>query len=73
MTAVADDLMCKGSLTVAAAVIEFGIGRSKIYELMEDGALPYAKLDDGGRRLIPRLALERLLSSKMVRTTDAAK
>ena len=41
------------------AVAAYGIGRSTIYRLMADGKLPSVKV--GGRRLIPRDALEALL------------
>lgn len=45
----------------AAAVL--GIGRSKVYELMNAGELESFKL--GKSRLIPHASLERLISRKM--------
>jgi excisionase family DNA binding protein len=58
--------MSKGTVTVSVAIREYGIGRSKLYELMTDGALPYSQF--GGRRLIPRRALEKLIEARMVRS-----
>ena len=45
----------------AAAVL--GIGRSKVYELMQSGELESFKI--GSSRLIPHAALERLIARKM--------
>jgi hypothetical protein len=60
----AEELLKDGSLTVIAATKEFGIGRSRLYELMNCGDLPYS--NQTGRRLIPRLAIRRLLARGMV-------
>lgn len=37
-----------------------GISRSTVYKLMSDGTLRYVQL--GGRRMIPRAAIEELLA-----------
>jgi excisionase family DNA binding protein len=55
-----DDMLGSGSVTVEGAVREFGIGRSRLYEMMNGGLLKYYKL--GGRRLIPRDALRALIA-----------
>jgi excisionase family DNA binding protein len=54
------DLFANGCVKVAAAVREFGVPRSTLYELMAEGRLQYTQL--GRARLIPRLALARLLA-----------
>lgn len=61
---VADELLAAGSTTVAGAVAEFGISRSVLYELMQRGELIYTQL--GARRLIPRIAMRRLLAAGIV-------
>jgi hypothetical protein len=60
----AEELLIDGSVTVAGATEEFGIGRTKLYELMGNGALPYS--ESTGRRLIPRRAIRRLLAAGMI-------
>lgn len=58
------ELAAAGAVTVQGAVKEFGIGRTKLYELMTAGALPWSQLGgNGSRRLIPRAALRKLLAS----------
>jgi excisionase family DNA binding protein len=52
--------------TVNGAVRVSGISRSKLYELMASGALPYVQLD--GRRLVRRDALQSLLKKHEVAT-----
>ena len=74
MTTTADELLAEGALTVSAAVAHFGIGRTRLYELMTAGDLPYSQV--GGRRLIPRVALRRLIAANMVgvgRNTETQK
>jgi hypothetical protein len=61
----AEKLLVEGTVTVSGAVREFSIGRTALYQLMNAGELPYS--DKTGRRLIPRLALRRLLASGMTR------
>lgn len=59
----AEKLLIDGTVTVSEAVNRFGIGRTKLYALMGSGELPYsAKM---GRRLIPVVALRRLIASGM--------
>ena len=65
MTAeVVDNLLRDGAVTIAAAVSESGIGRSRLYAMMGSGELPYSQV--GGRRLIPRVALRRVLAAGLV-------
>jgi excisionase family DNA binding protein len=59
----AEELLADGAVTVAGATREFGIGRTRLYELMGDGTLPYSQV--GTRRLIPRVALRRLLAANL--------
>lgn len=49
-----------GSVGVKAAEREYGISRSKLYELMQSGHLPYSQL--GRRRVIPRRAIAELMA-----------
>jgi excisionase family DNA binding protein len=74
MTAtVHDDLLTAGTVTVNGAVAEFQISKSRLYELMQRGELTYSQF--GGRRLIPRIALRRLIAAGMVgvKAEDGAK
>jgi excisionase family DNA binding protein len=64
MTKTVADLMAKGTVTIAQAVKDYGIGRSRIYELMMDGELPYSQI--GARRLIPRVAIEKLIAENLI-------
>jgi hypothetical protein len=57
------DIWAKGSCTVAVAVRDYSFGRTHLYHYMNLG-LPYTLTT--GRRLIPRLALEKLLTSGLV-------
>jgi len=50
---------------VSGATREYGIGRTRLYELMSSGKLPDSQAA-GGRRLIPRIALRRLLAAGLV-------
>jgi excisionase family DNA binding protein len=61
------DLLAKGTLTVQKAVVEYGIGRTRLYSLMMDGTLPYSQI--GSRRLIPRQALENLIAKNLIGTS----
>lgn len=58
------DIMAKGTVTVAGATREYGIGRSRLYDLMMDGKLAYSQL--GSRRLIPRVAIENLIAAQLI-------
>lgn len=58
------DLFAEGSVTVAGLDEEFGIKRSTAYELMNAGRLPWTNVY--GRRLIPRIAVRKLLASGLV-------
>ena len=66
-----DDLLAAGSVTVAAAVSEFFIRQRTVYEMMQRGDLPYSMV--GARRLIPRLALRRLIAENMVDVKDVSR
>jgi excisionase family DNA binding protein len=50
----------KRALHVNEAVAQYGLGRSLLYRLMKENTLRSVKL--GGRRLIPRDALEALIA-----------
>jgi hypothetical protein len=58
-----------GSMVVADANKFSGLGRTKLYELMESGALPYAKVH--GRRLIARRSLVEFLAKHAASAADA--
>lgn len=55
------DLFTGGSVTIAGLNAKYGIGKSKAYELMSAGLLPWSMVY--GRRLIPCKAVEDLLAS----------
>jgi hypothetical protein len=59
-----DDILSEGSVTVAGATAEFGIGRTRLYSFMGSGELTYSQLGD--RRLIPRKAIKKLIAAKLV-------
>ncbi len=59
-----DELFRDGSVTLSRAVEEFGIGRTRLYSLMNSGRLQFVQA--GARRLIPRVALQRLLADCLV-------
>lgn len=67
-TTTTDDLMAEGSVTVGGGTREFGVSRSRLYEWMTQGKLPYSMTT--GRRLIPRRAIRRLIEAGMVGTTE---
>ena len=50
------------TLTVAAAAKVLGIGRNQAYEAARTGALPTIRI--GKRVLVPRRALDRMLSGE---------
>lgn len=54
-------LLRRGALTVRRAVQFSGIGRTELFALMRDGALPWFKR--GQNRLIPRAALVEYLAA----------
>lgn len=69
-TVEAEDLLRDGSVTVQGLLKEFGIGRTRAYELMGTGQLAYTQL--GARRLIPRAAVRRLLAAGLVGVSSTA-
>lgn len=64
MTTALDELMAEGSVTVEGATREFGLGRTRLYEFMGRGELPYSQV--GAKRLIPRVALRRLIAASLI-------
>ncbi len=64
MATVTDDLLAEGTVTVPGATREFGFGRSRLYEWMGNRTLPYSQV--GSRRLIPRVALRRIVAAGLV-------
>lgn len=60
----ADELMRDGTVTVAGAKDEYGLSRSRLYQLMTTGCLPYSQI--GAKRYMPRRAIIRLLEAGMV-------
>lgn len=63
-----EELLADGSVTVEGATREFGLGRTRLYEFMGRGELPYSQI--GAKRLIPRVALRRLLAASLVEGSD---
>lgn len=57
------EVLKSGTVTISGLRAEYGISRSRAYELMQAGVLPYATL--GRKRLIPRQAVIRLLASSL--------
>ncbi len=55
------DVVAEGLLTVTDAARFLSVSRSKLYEMMDRGELPYVKL--GRSRRIPRRALVELAAS----------
>ncbi|WP_439621941.1 hypothetical protein [Gemmata sp.] len=64
-TAAGEDLFSAGSVTIEGLETEFGIYRTKAYELMGAGLLPWSTTT--GRRLVPRAAVRRLLAEGLIR------
>jgi hypothetical protein len=58
------ELTRDGAMGVQAAVAFAGVGRTKLYAMMDSGDLPYSMVN--GRRLIPRRALVDLLARNLV-------
>lgn len=52
-----------GLVSVTAAAVFLGLGKSKLYELMDAGELPYVKL--GKARRIPKRALIELARANL--------
>ena len=65
----AESIFAKGAINVDRIKAEYGIGRTMTYALMNEGKLPWTKV--GNRRLIPRLAIERMLAEGLVGGTTA--
>jgi excisionase family DNA binding protein len=61
-----EQLLTDGALRVAEAVKFSGLGRTALYEAMENNDLPYFKV--GAARLIPRLALIQYLANEAAAT-----
>jgi len=59
-----EELLEDGCLPIDRAVEWSGIGRTRLYGYMGEGRLPYVMR--GRRRLIPRVALRRLLAEGLV-------
>ena len=59
-----EDLLNDGAMTVDEAVIWSGVRRTRLYAAMASGRLPFVQM--GGRRLIPRIALQELLADSLV-------
>jgi excisionase family DNA binding protein len=57
-------VVADGLVTVGEAARFLGIGRSKLYSLMDSGRLPFVKLDTARR--IPRTALIKLAERCLV-------
>jgi excisionase family DNA binding protein len=63
-TEVCEGLFADGSVTISGLKSEYGISRSVAYELMGQGRLPFTQL--GRKRLVPRVAVARLLAEGLV-------
>ena len=66
-----DEVFADGALTVAAAVGFSGIGRTRLYELMDAGDLPFCRV--GARRLLPRRALAEFLARHIAKPDPPGK
>lgn len=62
--AAAEELLSDGLMTIREAAVFLGLSRSKLYELMDQGALAHVKID--GSRRIPRKGAVRFAASKLV-------
>lgn len=60
----ATEMVADGLVRMPEAEKFLGLSRSKLYELMEQGTLPYVKI--GRSRRIPRKALSELAASNLV-------
>lgn len=67
------ELLADGAMSVKEAAEFSGLSRTTLYRLMEQidettggPKLPYIKMGHGGRRLIPKRALVRLMVEHMV-------
>jgi hypothetical protein len=57
--------LCEGGmLSVPAAAAFISVSRTKLYELMACGRIPYSRID--GRRVVPKLALVELAERSLV-------
>ena len=61
-----NQLVNRQTYTIAEAGKVVGIGRNSAYEATRTGQLPTIRI--GGRLLVPRLALERMLNSTTVQS-----
>lgn len=59
-----DELLADGTVTVGDAQREFGLRKSRLYEWMASGVLPYSMIGD--RRYIPRVSIKKLLAAGMI-------
>jgi len=58
------ELVAEGLFTVREAEEFSGLRKSKLYDLMQSGDLPYAKC--GGARRIPKRALQEYMAKNLV-------
>lgn len=56
----------RGTVTVTGLAKEYGIGNRLAWELMNAGKLPFSQLKPGGKRFIPRAAVDALLREGLV-------
>ena len=59
------ELLADGAMQIADAVAWSGLARTKLYDAMNRGELPFIK--DGKRRLIPKRGLMDYLARRMER------
>lgn len=65
-----EELFADGAMSIAAAVEFVGLSQARLYDLMVSGALPYTHV--GGRRLIAKRSLMKLLAAHLVGDPDVA-
>lgn len=61
--------LTRQTLTVEEAAKVLGIGRTLAYQMVREGTLPTLRF--GGRRVVPRQALDRMLAGNADLTDDA--
>ena len=61
----AEELVAEGAVTPKQAAKLLGVGLTTLYEMMNDGTLPYCRLRGSFRR-IPRVAITRYLAVTLV-------
>jgi len=65
------EVVADGAVRIEEAVKLSGIGRTKLYEMMQTGEIASVKI--GTRRLIPRIELRRILAANLVGLSEAGK